>query len=375
MNLLAGTRLAFLIGKTIPEPAPASFVRAIEEIEVIQGDTATGRDAFRITLSVGRSGVGAVEYDQLSTGLLDPLQRVAVIGQIGASPVGVLDGMILDHHFAPSTEPGRSKLILTGEDISVLMDFEEKNKAYPNQPDGIIAMQIVGGYAKYGLVPPVSPSGPMETVLQRVTTQTETDFAFLTRLAARNGHAFYAEPTPVPAVSLVSWGPERLGSPQSALTMNFLTGTTVHGLRFHLDAFSPREETLPATGALPGLGGFAGAQSTSPPLAAMPQAPVRRRMARDATKMSTARAQARLAAGRSASPDALVAEGELDVARYGQPLRARRLVGLQGAGPAHSGLYYVRQVTHRIRPRMGQYLQSFTMVREGRGSTTAVVRR
>jgi hypothetical protein len=69
-----------------------------------------------------------------------------------------------------------------------------------------------------------------------------------------------------------------------------------------------------------------------------------------------------------------VAEGVLDVVRYGQPLRPRQLVGVRGIGPAHGGLYYVRQVTHRVRPRVGEYLQRFTLVREGRGTTTAVVR-
>jgi hypothetical protein len=69
-----------------------------------------------------------------------------------------------------------------------------------------------------------------------------------------------------------------------------------------------------------------------------------------------------------------VADGTLDVVCYGQPLRPRQLVGVRGVGPAHGGLYYVRQVTHRVRPLVGEYLQQFTLVREGRGTTTPVVR-
>jgi hypothetical protein len=375
MSALSGSQISFLLGGTPPGLAPGTFVSAVEEIEVTQAATPVGRDAFRVVLGVGRVGLGAVEYDLLDTGLLDPLNRLAAVVLVGGTPFGLVDGVIFDHQFAPSEKPGDSKLVITGEDVTAMMDLDEKNQTFPNLPDGLIAMKVVGGYAQLGLVPPVVTSpGPVETILTALTTQTETDFAFLARLAARNGNAFYAEPTPVPAVSKVTWAPEiRLGLPQSALTMNFETGTTVRCVKFHLDALAPRQVSLPSSGSPVSLGGLAGSLSGMP-LATSPQEARRKRMARDSAKLSSARAQARLAEGSAASPDALVAEGVLDVVRYGQPLRPRQLVGVRGIGPAHGGLYYVRQVTHRVRPRVGEYLQRFTLVREGRGTTTAVVR-
>ena len=42
-------------------------------------------------------------------------------------------------------------------------------------------------------------------------------------------------------------------------------------------------------------------------------------------------------------------EGSLDVTRYGGILKARQLVGVRGAGPAFDGLYYVKNVTHKIK--------------------------
>jgi hypothetical protein len=69
--------------------------------------------------------------------------------------------------------------------------------------------------------------------------------------------------------------------------------------------------------------------------------------------------------------DAVVAEGELDGARYGGVLRPRGLVGLRGAGWSHDGLWYVRQVEHEVTP--GSYRQRFTLAREGLGSTVPVV--
>jgi hypothetical protein len=71
------------------------------------------------------------------------------------------------------------------------------------------------------------------------------------------------------------------------------------------------------------------------------------------------------------SMDLLTASGEIDALRYGDILRARKLVGLRGSGKAHDGIYYVKSVTHKI--KRGEYRQSFTMSREGLGSLVSKV--
>ena len=50
-----------------------------------------------------------------------------------------MDGAITHHQFMPSNQAGGSKLIITGEDISVMMDLEEKIVAYPALPEAAIA--------------------------------------------------------------------------------------------------------------------------------------------------------------------------------------------------------------------------------------------
>ena len=78
--------------------------------------------------------------------------------------------------------------------------------------------------------------------------------------------------------------------------------------------------------------------------------------------------QAALAAARRRPPTRPTrspADGELDTVRYGHVLRARRLVGVRGAGLTYDGLYYVRRVTHTI--ERGSYTQSFALSREGTG--------
>ena len=67
------------------------------------------------------------------------------------------------------------------------------------------------------------------------------------------------------------------------------------------------------------------------------------------------------------SAEAVTATGSLNVVRYGQVLKARRLVGLRGVGDAFDGLYYVKSVTSKI--KRGEFKQDFTLTRNGLIST------
>ena len=65
--------------------------------------------------------------------------------------------------------------------------------------------------------------------------------------------------------------------------------------------------------------------------------------------------------------DSTQSQGELDVFRYQGILSLPGLVGVRGAGYEHDGYYYLTSVTHSITPT--SYKQSFTLAREGLGST------
>jgi hypothetical protein len=71
------------------------------------------------------------------------------------------------------------------------------------------------------------------------------------------------------------------------------------------------------------------------------------------------------------SAEIVTGTGTLDVLRYGRTLKARKLVGVRGAGEAFDGLHYVKSVSHHI--RRGEYKQSFTLVRNGLLSTVSQV--
>jgi hypothetical protein len=108
-----------------------------------------------------------------------------------------------------------------------------------------------------------------------------------------------------------------------------------------------------------------------PPLAIKPAPALRVDLTNDTAKLNPVEALARSVARASASADAVTAQGQLDVARYGHILKARSLVGVRGAGLAYDGLYYVKSVTHNI--KRGEYTQSFTLARNGLISITPEV--
>jgi hypothetical protein len=108
-----------------------------------------------------------------------------------------------------------------------------------------------------------------------------------------------------------------------------------------------------------------------PPLASRPAAPLRRTIPRDTANLNPIQAGLRGLSEASGTADAVTGTGEVDAVRYGRALRSRRLVGVRGVGLSYNGVYYVKEVAHRI--RRGEYKQSFTITREGRGALTPVV--
>lgn len=370
-NLL-GIRLLLLVGDTVPLPAPYEVTSALRRVEVTN-DSGQG-DGFQLTFGLMRSGVA--DYGMLQNGTVDPMKRVIIAVLLGVVPEVLIDGVVTHHQFDPGNQPGQATLTVTGRDLSALLDLEEKNESYPNQPDFVIAGNVLAGYAKYGIVPQPTPTTDIPSMLERIPRQHETDLQFLQRLAERNGFVFYLEPL-TPGVSQAYFGPEnRLGLPQPALSVNQGATTNVRSIRFTNDALAvvgsrgtfldPITKTSFPIPTLPSL--------KVPPLAAMPAVPNRIRLERATANQGPATAATTALAGSAREPDPVTADGEVDVVRYGHALRARRLVGVTGVGLTYGGFWYVRRVTHTITPR-DSYTQQFQLSREGTLTLTPMVPR
>lgn len=364
-----GIRLILWMGQSVPLPAPREALEAVTNVQVTN-DSQSG-DGFQITFALSKSQ--PTDYNLLQSGALNPSTRVIIGVLLGASPEVLIDGIITHHQHAPSAEPGQSTLTVSGKDVSIMLDLEEKNEKYENQPDFLIVTQLIASYAQYGLIPQVTPTTDVPIIINRIPGQHETDLKFIQRMGERNGFVFYVEPLTF-GVNTAYWGPvNRLGLPQPRLTLGQGPSANLKSLHFTNDALAPVStsgtfvEPITKTAIpippLPSL--------RIPPLALSPTAALRKVLMRDTSNQNPAQAATSALATATNAPDSVSGEGEIDSLRYGSVLRARKLVNVRGAGLSYDGAYYVKRVSHTI--TRGDYKQSFSISREGTGALLPVV--
>ncbi len=356
-----GIRMILLTGVTVPTPAPAEVMKAIQSIQVTNSEDSG--DGFQITLTMGKGKIP--DYTLLNSGSLNLFNRIIIGVFLGVMPEVLIDGIITNHQLAPGAEPGTSTLTVTGRDLTQMMDLEEVNDRYPNQPDSVIVMRLLGNYAQYGLIPDVTQTMEIPLETDRITRQHETDLACIRRLAERNGFVFYVDPVTI-GVNRARWGPQtRAGAPQPALSFNLGSATNVKTLNFAEDGLSassvqasfiePFSKTIIPLPAIPPL--------RMPPLALLSTPSRKTSLRRDTANQGAAATAREMMSSITNQPDTVSGNGEADTARYGHVLRARRLVGVRGAGISYDGHYYVKSVTHNL--SRGEYKQSFSISREG----------
>ncbi len=376
---LSGVLLTVLSGATVPLPVPPDMVAAIRSVTVTETDKE--RSAFTLVVDAGRSGplamLGAPVLSDPSFALGN---RIVLVLTTGAVPQVLMDGIVTQTEFTPgSGADEQATLKVTGDDVSYLLDVEERDVEYPALTDYLQVLAILAPYAARGILPLAIPPLSFDVTLpiESVPSQHNTDLRHLQELATRNGHVTYVTPGPLPGTSTFYWGPPvRVGLPQPALSVGLGAQSNVRGTpKFSTDGLAPVTVTGSVQDARSGdTNPVQAMTSLRPPLAAIPLSAVatpRTRTLRESgttTTTATARAQA---AVDSAADAAVVGEGELDGAVYGAILRPRGLVGLRGAGWTYDGLWYVRKVVHEIAP--GSWTQKFTIAREGYGSTVPAV--
>jgi hypothetical protein len=367
LNLLAGSPY-------LPTPVPSSIIQAIKSVQVT---VASGqRSGFQIVLATSKSS--PISTTMIPAGLLDPGVRVIIVVTVNGLQNVLIDGVITRQEAGFSNELGQSAVTLTGEDLSVLMDLtKQQGLIFPPLPAVGQVLWLLKSYLVYGiapvLIPELFPDVPIPS--DRLKSQDGTDFEFIQKLAKDNGYVFYLDPGPVPGVSKAYWGPEiRIGAAQPALSVDMDAMTNVESLSFSFDGLQSKQITVrvqePTTKLaidipLPDI------SLLEPPLSVRPAPRLKSEPLSGSAKDNPILAVAKGLAKATESADAVTGTGQLNVLRYGQVLAPRGLVGVRGAGTGYDGLYYVKSVTHNIKP--GEYTQSFSLSRNGLVSITPVV--
>jgi hypothetical protein len=359
-----GYTLSLMIGGIAPRPVPKPVIDALTGVQV--KTAATGKSGFQLAFATSKSS--PLLTTLLPRGYFDPPSRVIVTVTFRGTPTVLMDGVITRHELTPSNDPGGSKLTITGEDVSRMMDvIDFSGFPWAAMPAEARVALMVAKYAMYGIVPRVMPSVLLDfpNPLEEIPSQIGTDLAYINALAKTVGYVFYIEPSPRPGVNLAYWGPAiKVGVPQPAITVNSDGASNVETLSFSFDGFAKTifviviqepVSKFPIPIPIPDV------NPLQPPLGIKPPIPLKISPLRGMAKFSPLQAAAVGLAKAARSADVISGSGTLDVVRYGRVLKARQLVGVRGAGLAYDGFYYVDSVTHDI--RRGQYRQSFSLTR------------
>ena len=393
MAALSSLLLNLYTGPSQLTAAPLELTQALESVQVTRSDQAPS--GFQLTFHAERTGTSQDEA-LLTSPLLKPFSRIAVTVSVAGTATILIDGFITRQELAPSEASGGSTLTITGEDVSVKMDMMEISLEWPGITDFLIAEAVLVKYALIGIWPDVQPTVADLIPFGYVPQQNSTDRCYVQQLAQQHGYLFYIEPGPGLGSNKAYWGPPvRSGTAQAPLNVDMGPFTNVESINFGYNALAPTlTYGLVQVGVVPvpvmiGAATRSPALSTSPALgdygdlAANPLA-----FLDNLLSLSTrgtlyqhqgwnfVQAYTLAQAITNISTDEVVTvEGALDTVRYGAILEAPGLVAVRGAGTSYDGLYYVKQVTHAISTRLGEwnYKQNFKLTREGVGTTITSV--
>ena len=370
-----GIHLTLMIGPAVPVPVPQSVLDALTSLTVTT--TAGQASGFQLTFTLSNQSPLQTLF-LLSGGAQIPLVRVIIVVTISGTPEVLMDGVMTNHEVAPGNEAGQSTLTISGEDLTAVMNYIDfSGVPYPAMPPEVRVLLILAKYAMFGIIPMVIPSVLIDIPIptDRIPVQQGKDLEYIKSLADDVGYVFYQDPGPSPGTSVAYWGPEiKVGAPQPALNTNMDAFTNVESLSFNFNADSKMlpivyiqnpQTKVPIPIPIPDI------TPLNPPLGVIPPLPKDVRPITETAKYTPLRGALIGLAKAAKSADGVSGSGTLDVLRYGRVLKARKLVGVRGAGPAFDGLYYVKGVTHTI--KRGEYKQNFTLGRNGLVSTVPTV--
>lgn len=350
--------------KVAGQPADPQLIDAIRTVEV--EDHAKLADVARLRVATAIADRGA-SWSVLDEPICDRLANVKIAVRLGGeSETPLIDGYVIDVKAGLSANPAGSTIEIVVMDATVLMDLEEKVKAWPDQADSAIATSIFGDYS---FDTDVTSTQLVRQANDVTVMQRETDIRFLHRLAERNGFECYVDVGDRGQTVGHFHPPTLQESAQAVLSVNMGTET-------NLDDFSLRYDMLAATQAsASGIdvqdASAQPAQTQSASLhdqgdsstvaAAHPR--VRLLTPRGLSRTDELQTLTQAAVDRSAF--AITAEGLVNAAVLGQALRAKKPVLVRGAGRRFSGQFYVERVLHRF--DANGYQQRVTLKRNAAG--------
>jgi hypothetical protein len=164
----------------------------------------------------------------------------------GVVPRVVMDGIITRQEVAPSNQPGQSKLTVTGEDVSVMMDLFDTSglPPFPAMPAEARVALLIAKYAMFGLIPIVIPSVMIDVPIptSEIPSQQGNDLQYIkksrtTPAGLRDAGA---------GASCASWGRNPRGRAAAGALQRFTAPSNVES-RASLDGMAAERRTSSCT--------------------------------------------------------------------------------------------------------------------------------
>ncbi|WP_028470004.1 hypothetical protein [Neptunomonas japonica] len=372
----SAVHMSLMIGPVVPIPVPAMMINALEEATVTSAaDSSSGFQLrFKVHSKSELNTIFLIAVGQ-NTSVGTPPLRVVLIVTLNGRPRPLFDGVVTNVEVQAGQNGQPGNITVTGDDLTKVMGLIDfSGLPYPAMPITARVALICAKYAAFGIIPlPIPALFPDVPIpVERIPAHQGTDLEYLQQLASEVGYVFYIEPGEVPLTNIAYFGPEiKIGPPQPALNHDMDAHSNVESLSFNFD---PTKGVLPivyiqnqltrAPIPIP----VPNINPLQPPLGVLPAPVANIKFMKDTAKMNPMQALSKGLDEAKTSQDAVTGSGSLDVLRYGNILKPRKLVGVRGVGVAYDGLYYVRSVTSTL--KRGEFKQSFSLTRNGLISIT-----
>ncbi len=320
------------------------------------------RLTFTLTQRDNNSGWAVLDDDVFPR--LAKLNLSITVGSNNAQPI--MEAYVVEVAAEYGNDPAVNTLSVVAFDATVLMNLEEKARAWASMADSDIASTIFG---EYSLSTDVSSTQPTRADNVQTVIQRGSDIQFLRQLARRNGFECYVDldssGTPTGHFHL----PKYSDTPQGTLSIGMGRDSTIESLKLrydllrpvdadiaNLDVYQTDAQTAAITSVTAEALGSTSTLGTDRPRKIL----VNPLGLTDAGELQT---YAQAVTNRAAL--AIRAEGELNAQNYEGILRAKHPVLVRGVGREFSGTYYVERVLHSF--EAGSYKQNFTLRRNATG--------
>jgi phage protein D len=357
---------AIAYGLTVEgSPLPAAALAKLTRVEMEEHVELA--DVLRLTFGLSPRE-NASGWTVLDDDLFPRLARIRLTVTVGSgSSQPIMEGYVVESAATFDNDPAANVFSVIAFDASVLMNLEERVRAWAGMADSDIATAIFG---EYGFATQVDATQPARNENAVTVIQRATDIQFLRQLARRNGFDCYVELDPASGQPTGHFHAPRVDdAPQGVLAVGMGQESTVDKVEFHFDMLRPAHAVAANLDAA--ASDDQSAEVVSPAIGLMGSRSTLgddrpRKVRVNPTLLTDAgelQSYAQAVVDRAAF--ALTAEGELNTQSYGGVLRAKRPVLVRGVGSNLSGVYMVERVLHIFEG--GSHKQSFTLRRNALG--------